>query len=116
MNKEFNEAFGRLEQILFPGVAAEKKGEFPGVDVTDPVASAVAPVETKQVVQSAGEPLFMCQECGKKFYTTASAERATNNGCPKCGGVDIDTYVKSSKIGPMNDLVASLRSIERSLR
>lgn len=35
-------------------------------------------------------PMFLCQECGKKFYTTAAAERATNNGCPGCGGVDID--------------------------
>jgi len=105
MDKEFKEAFGRLEQILFPGIAAH-----------DPVSAAVVPVQTKQVVQSAGEPLFMCQECGKKFYTTASAERAANDGCPKCGGVDVDTYVKSSESGPMNDLVTSLRSIERSLR
>jgi len=35
-------------------------------------------------------PLFECQECHKKFYTTEAAERASNAGCPKCGGVDID--------------------------
>lgn len=35
-------------------------------------------------------PLFECMECGKKFYTVAAAERATNHGCPKCGGSDID--------------------------
>lgn len=34
--------------------------------------------------------LFACQECGKKFNTTAAARRATNDGCPKCGGCDID--------------------------
>lgn len=33
---------------------------------------------------------FKCQECGKKFKTTAAAEKASNDGCPKCGGVDID--------------------------
>jgi hypothetical protein len=34
--------------------------------------------------------LFACQECGRNFYTTKSAERACNDGCPGCGGVDID--------------------------
>lgn len=39
--------------------------------------------------------LFACMECGKKFYTVKAAERAAfgPNGCPKCGGADIDTYV-----------------------
>ena len=42
------------------------------------------------------EPLFECQECGKKFYTTESAEKASTSdkGCPGCGGSDIDVYVK----------------------
>lgn len=35
-------------------------------------------------------PMFLCQECGRRFYTTAAAERAANNGCPDCGGKDID--------------------------
>jgi Zn finger protein HypA/HybF involved in hydrogenase expression len=41
-------------------------------------------------------PLFMCQECGKKFYTTAAAWEASfgDKGCPKCGGSDIDVYTK----------------------
>lgn len=45
----------------------------------------------------AREPLFACQECGKKFYTAASADRAAfgDHGCPKCGGSDIDIYVKN---------------------
>ncbi len=34
--------------------------------------------------------LFECLECGKKFYSTKAAEKAANDGCPKCGGVDID--------------------------
>ena len=37
--------------------------------------------------------VFKCQECGKKFYTTATAEKAANLGCPKCGGVDIDINI-----------------------
>lgn len=39
-------------------------------------------------------PEFECLECEKKFYTVASAEKASNDGCPKCGGCDIEIYVK----------------------
>ena len=35
-------------------------------------------------------PMFTCQECGKSFFTVKAAERAQNDGCPKCGGSDID--------------------------
>ena len=34
--------------------------------------------------------MWKCLECGRKFKTTAAAERASNHGCPGCGGVDID--------------------------
>jgi len=43
------------------------------------------------------QPEFECMECGKKFYTVKTAERASHNGCPKCGGVDIDIYVGGAK-------------------
>jgi hypothetical protein len=44
--------------------------------------------------------LFACQECGRNFYTTKSAERASNDGCPGCGGVDIDIFVdQMGKVG-----------------
>ena len=33
---------------------------------------------------------FKCLECGKKFKTTRAAEKAASDGCPQCGGVDID--------------------------
>lgn len=33
---------------------------------------------------------FCCLECGRKFKTVKAAEKAANNGCPGCGGVDID--------------------------
>lgn len=35
---------------------------------------------------------FACVECGHKFRTLASAERAAfgDDGCPKCGSSDID--------------------------
>lgn len=38
---------------------------------------------------------FACQECGHKFKTIAAAEKAAfgPNGCPKCGGADIDEAV-----------------------
>ncbi|HEY7154847.1 MAG TPA: hypothetical protein VH575_12870 [Gemmataceae bacterium] len=35
--------------------------------------------------------MFACLECGKKFRTARAAERAANEGCPECGGVDIDS-------------------------
>jgi DNA-directed RNA polymerase subunit RPC12/RpoP len=37
---------------------------------------------------------FVCLECGRRM-TARAAERATtgNDGCPGCGGVDIDLYV-----------------------
>jgi len=38
---------------------------------------------------------YKCQECGRKFKTTKAAERASKNGCPKCGGVDIDLDVST---------------------
>ncbi len=38
------------------------------------------------------QPLFTCQECGRNFYSTAAARRASfgDAGCPGCGGSDID--------------------------
>ena len=36
------------------------------------------------------QPIFECLECGRKFKTRRTAERAADVGCPKCGGVDID--------------------------
>ena len=40
---------------------------------------------------------FKCLECGKRFRTVAAAQRASNDGCPKCGGVDIDLDVETAK-------------------
>lgn len=37
--------------------------------------------------------LFQCLECGKKFFSTATAEKALLHGCPNCNGSDIDLYV-----------------------
>ena len=38
---------------------------------------------------------YKCLECGHVFKTVAAAMRAlhTDEGCPKCGGVDIDLDV-----------------------
>ena len=48
-----------------------------------------APKPAKRGGSSSG---FKCQECGHKFRTVKAAERAAfgDNGCPKCGGSDID--------------------------
>lgn len=39
-------------------------------------------------------PLFACMECGKRFYSVGAAERGSfgDDGCPGCGGSDIDIY------------------------
>jgi len=39
--------------------------------------------------------MYICLECGKKFKTTRSAEKAVEDGCPGCGGSDIDIFVAS---------------------
>lgn len=41
--------------------------------------------------------MYACQECGHKFRTTKAAERAANDGCPKCGGVDVDLDVEDQR-------------------
>jgi len=34
--------------------------------------------------------MWKCLECGRKFRTVNAAEKAANEGCPDCGGVDVD--------------------------
>lgn len=57
---------------------------------------------------------FYCQECGYKFRSIKSAERASfgDSGCPKCGGSDIDMgppnpYIDYSTGKPFPEKVAS---------
>jgi len=33
---------------------------------------------------------FKCMECGRKFKTARAAEKAAWDGCPGCGGADIN--------------------------
>lgn len=40
--------------------------------------------------------MFECLECRRKFRSVAAAERASYNGCPNCGSVDIDISVPDS--------------------
>ena len=40
--------------------------------------------------------MFQCQECGKLFKSVSAARKASNDGCPKCGGCDVDVYVPKS--------------------
>lgn len=48
---------------------------------------------TKTTTKRTVKALFVCLECGRKFSTAKAAERAVDEGCPKCGGVDIDLAV-----------------------
>jgi predicted nucleic acid-binding Zn-ribbon protein len=54
--------------------------------------------------------MWKCLECGRKFRTTKAAERAANNGCPKCGSVDIDLDVEERK-QTEDDIDARLKRI-----
>lgn len=38
------------------------------------------------------EAQFVCMECKKKFKTFKAVEKAASEGCPKCGGGDIELY------------------------
>lgn len=44
--------------------------------------------------------MFSCMECNHKFRTVKAAERASNHGCPKCGGSDIDLTPVKTKTKP----------------
>lgn len=50
---------------------------------------------------------FCCQECGRKFKTTKAAEKASMNGCPKCGGCDIDVDIARQVVRPAGVAYAS---------
>lgn len=64
------------------------------------------------------EPLFECQECGKKFYTEKAAYRATfgDSGCPGCGGSDIDIYVgkKGKSVGKFGSTIHRIPAEKKS--
>lgn len=55
--------------------------------------------------------MFACQECGKKFRTTAAAEKASFDGCPKCGGCDIDLDVTPAKTARKKTPAAPIPSV-----
>ena len=57
--------------------------------------------------------MFKCLECGRKFRTTKAAERAANDGCPNCGGVDIDLDVEEREQAEQrgDDIDARLRRV-----
>lgn len=40
--------------------------------------------------------MWTCMECGKTFKTVKAAEKASFNGCPKCGGCDVDFVVSTT--------------------
>ena len=50
------------------------------------------PVGAKPVAKVKASSGFACMECGHRFRTLKGAERAMlgPNGCPKCGGSDVD--------------------------
>ena len=67
--------------MIAPASHANKfrKAAGPAVNLNDPL---------RKLPDLGGN--YACLECGKKFKTSKSAERAVNCGCPNCGGSDID--------------------------
>ena len=47
-------------------------------------------VDESEEVSKMSEAIFVCLECGEEFFSGEEAEEASLNGCPGCGGVDID--------------------------
>jgi hypothetical protein len=49
--------------------------------------------------------MFACKDCGRIFRRRTSAERASREGCPQCGGLDIGPSidVRLSMAEMMND-------------
>ncbi len=43
---------------------------------------------------------WVCLECRHVFKSVRAAERAANEGCPNCGGVDIDQDLVTPKPQP----------------
>lgn len=41
--------------------------------------------------------MWKCQECARTFRTVNAAQKASLNGCPGCGGVDIDLDVDENQ-------------------
>lgn len=60
--------------------------------------------------------MFECLECGKKFKTVAAAEKASMDGCPKCGGVDIDFSTSYVPATPEPNAKASARKFKGGMR
>jgi len=48
--------------------------------------------EMTMKAKASNEAGFFCQECGHAFRTIKAAEKASfgDEGCPRCGGSDID--------------------------
>lgn len=44
--------------------------------------------------------MWKCLECGKKFKSTKAAKKASFEGCPKCGGCDVDLDVEITSPEP----------------
>lgn len=44
--------------------------------------------------------LWRCLECGWVFKSVKAAARAADNGCPKCGGVDVDNALAGGGRAP----------------
>lgn len=55
--------------------------------------------------------MFACQECGHKFKTSRAADKALGNGCPICGGTDIDLDVELEEEKPNLESLRPVHSL-----
>ena len=61
------------------------------ISLDDVYAAAIDDRDTRESRQECGRvALFECLECGRQFATVRAARKAVDQGCPRCGGTDID--------------------------
>lgn len=72
---------------------------------TAKVRAANLATNREGIMPKTNEMAWHCQECGRKFRTAKAAERAAmgDDGCPGCGGSDIDFSSPPVKTAPMFD-------------
>jgi predicted nucleic acid-binding Zn-ribbon protein len=55
---------------------------------------------------------WQCMECGRTFRTVAAAERAASDGCPNCGGVDVDIATVPGRVRAEHDELAYRAAVQ----
>ena len=84
-----------FRDIVFEASHDDAMAMLPADDARAAIASVVADYQstTEDAAPAASQPAgygWRCQECGRTFRALKAAERAQSEGCPACGGCDVD--------------------------